>query len=288
MVTYNSATYLRKAISSVLSSTYPNFELLIRDDHSQDESWNIIKSFTDGRIRKKRNSKNIGEYQNRNKCIEEATGEFLIFIDGDDYIYPWGLDYLAENLKGNEDIGMVLGIEWKEKIIFPFRVSPHDFFKSIYCGRNSIMGLNFTKILFNVDKLRSVGGLSNNFKTGDTYIQLLMGMNYPVLLIGEGFSWWRRRPNQASEKILKDGSAVAEKYGYLQEFLQNERCPLTNEEINLAKINHAGGFSRFLFNYLRRGELLQFSKLWKKSGFPLNNWKYFLSRAKRNFEVENV
>lgn len=288
MVTYNSEKYLPMAIGSVLTSTYPNFELIICDDNSTDESWKIINSYNDPRIVKIKNEHNLGEYKNRNKCIDLAKGEYLIFIDGDDILYEHGLDYLVSQLKGHEKIGMVLGLEWKEQIIFPCKISPVDFYRSIFFSKNSLLALNFTKILFNRRALREAGGLSIDFKTGDTYVQGKIGMKYDVLLVSEGFSWWRRRPEQASEKILKDGTAAAEGFKYFYEFLLSDECPLKGSEFEDGIRNHLGNYSRILLRFLGRGQVTDFMRLVRMSDFPIEGWKYLGKPSKRNINISNV
>ena len=288
MVTYNSAKYLRQAIESILNSDYKNFELLICDDKSSDESWKIINSYNDPRIRRFLNKVNLGEYPNRNQCISLAKGSYLIFIDGDDILYPHGLGYLVSQLNRRENIGMVLGHGWKEQIIFPCLVTPVDFYRSVFLGKSSLLALNFTKILFNTECLRNNGGVGNDFKTGDTYIQGKIGKNHQILLVSEGFSWWRRRPDQASEKVLKNGTAVAEHFNYFYLFLNSHDCPLSYNEKNIAKRNHYGNFSRYLLRLLLKGNIFQFIRLYKVSGFPIEGWNYVLKSGKRNFYFSNV
>src|ERR1039458_6787046 len=88
MVTFNSAKYVAQAIESILAQDFSSFELLICDDCSTDQTWAIIQGYVDTRIRAIRNDKNIGEYANRNQALFRAEGKYLIFIDGDDYLYP--------------------------------------------------------------------------------------------------------------------------------------------------------------------------------------------------------
>ena len=63
MVTYNSEQYVEFAVKSILQSGYENFELIISDDHSTDNTWEIIQAIQDPRIRKFQNISNIGEYE---------------------------------------------------------------------------------------------------------------------------------------------------------------------------------------------------------------------------------
>tara|TARA_B100000886_G_scaffold339584_1_gene305516 strand:- start:821 stop:1744 length:924 start_codon:yes stop_codon:yes gene_type:complete len=85
--TYNHAFFLKKAISSVIGQTFKNFELIIVDNKSTDETDEVIKSFTDPRIKvlKVENNGIIG--LSRNFGIENSKGNWIAFLDSDDYWY---------------------------------------------------------------------------------------------------------------------------------------------------------------------------------------------------------
>lgn len=87
---YNSEKFLADAIESVLAQSYTNWELLITDDCSSDNSCYIAKQYVekDKRIKLFRLSKNSGAAVARNNSIKEAKGRFLAFIDSDDWWYP--------------------------------------------------------------------------------------------------------------------------------------------------------------------------------------------------------
>ncbi len=97
MTAYNRQKYIAAAIESVLASAYSNFELIIVDDHSNDDTVNIARAYAarDNRIRVYVNEKNLGDYPNRNKAASYAKGEFLKYVDSDDYLYPWGLSIIS-------------------------------------------------------------------------------------------------------------------------------------------------------------------------------------------------
>ena len=86
MPTYNFARYLPEAIESVLHQNFKDFELLIVDDASKDNSAEIIKAYAarDSRVRYKINSPNLGMVPNWNLCMDMACGEYLKFLFGDD------------------------------------------------------------------------------------------------------------------------------------------------------------------------------------------------------------
>ena len=84
---YNSASYLAQAVESVLSQSYPEFELLIVDDCSTDGSAEIAAGYaaSDTRIRFIKNERNMGMVGNWNYCLDLAQGIYIRFLFGDDY-----------------------------------------------------------------------------------------------------------------------------------------------------------------------------------------------------------
>ena len=82
--TFNSERYIKKTIESVLSQTYRNFEMIIVDDCSSDNTVEIVKSFSDRRIVLIENESNMGAAHSRNVAIKNAKGVFVAFLDGDD------------------------------------------------------------------------------------------------------------------------------------------------------------------------------------------------------------
>lgn len=90
MPSYNSAKYISEAIESVIDQTYTNWELLITDDCSTDNSRDIIKQYaeTDSRVKLFCLNENSGAGVARNNSIKEAKGRFIAFLDSDDRWMP--------------------------------------------------------------------------------------------------------------------------------------------------------------------------------------------------------
>ncbi|MDA3882303.1 MAG: glycosyltransferase family 2 protein [Bacteroidales bacterium] len=97
--TYNRAHMLPKAIESVLSQTFEDFELIIVDDASTDNTVSCIKSYSDSRIVYLRNEKNLERCRSRNVGIERASGTYICFIDSDDYHLPFHLEELYNEIQ---------------------------------------------------------------------------------------------------------------------------------------------------------------------------------------------
>ena len=92
MPAYNSARFIRESIGSVLAQTYTDWELLIVDDGSTDNTAEIIASFQDERIHMMRNELNLGAALSRNKALREAKGKYIAFLDADDLWLPEKLE----------------------------------------------------------------------------------------------------------------------------------------------------------------------------------------------------
>lgn len=107
MPVYNGQKYLKEAIDSVLFQTYTDFELLIIDDGSKDQSTSIIKEYKDARIRLISNEENSGLSFTRNRALNEAKGDFLVWIDCDDLIDPQKFEIQIDYLKSNPEVGIL-------------------------------------------------------------------------------------------------------------------------------------------------------------------------------------
>ena len=83
--TYNRADFIEQAVNSVLAQTYTNFELLIVDDGSTDNTRDLLEpALTDSRVRYFR-QENQGQSVARNWALSEAKGDFVCFLDSDNY-----------------------------------------------------------------------------------------------------------------------------------------------------------------------------------------------------------
>ncbi len=112
MPVYNRATLVGEAIESILTQTFTDFELIIVDDASQDNSAEIIRSYAarDDRIRCLMLEQNTGNASARNRGLEVARGEFVACMDDDDISLPERLEKQVAFLRANPEIGVV-GVE---------------------------------------------------------------------------------------------------------------------------------------------------------------------------------
>ena len=89
MPSYNTAKYIGETIKSVQAQTYENWELIIVDDCSTDNTDTAVDPFlSDERIRYLKNSRNSGAAVSRNYALREAKGKWIAFLDSDDLWFP--------------------------------------------------------------------------------------------------------------------------------------------------------------------------------------------------------
>ena len=89
---YNSSRFIEECVGSVLSQTYVNWEMLIVDDYSADNSLQILKKYNDKRIQLIELDKNVGASESRNVAIRKAKGKYIAFLDSDDLWEPQKLE----------------------------------------------------------------------------------------------------------------------------------------------------------------------------------------------------
>lgn len=105
---YNQGHFLAEAIDSVLAQTYPDFEILVVDDGSTDDTAVVAQSYTDSRVRYIY-KENGGLSSARNAGLRHASGEYISYLDSDDCFLPDKLALLVAELKAHPDVGLVAG-----------------------------------------------------------------------------------------------------------------------------------------------------------------------------------
>lgn len=106
MPVYNTGKYVGEAIQSILHQTYNDFELIIIDDGSTDNSTEIIKSFKDKRIKVLHNNSNLGNYPTRNRGFNIAQGKYICVMDADDFALSQRLERQFLFMDDHPEIGL--------------------------------------------------------------------------------------------------------------------------------------------------------------------------------------
>ena len=102
--TYNRASDLKRALNSVQEQTFVNWEALVVDNNSEDNTDEIVIGFNDPRIKLFKINNDGVIAASRNKGIKEASGEYIAFLDSDDWWAPNKLELSVAALKAGSDI----------------------------------------------------------------------------------------------------------------------------------------------------------------------------------------
>ncbi|OGD88070.1 hypothetical protein A2693_02665 [Candidatus Curtissbacteria bacterium RIFCSPHIGHO2_01_FULL_40_12] len=106
MSVYNGMPFLKDAVESILNQTYENFEFIIVDDASTDDTWQYLKSLKDRRVRLLKNKNNLGLASSLNVALRQAQGDYVARMDADDISLPKRFEKQIEFLLKNPSIDL--------------------------------------------------------------------------------------------------------------------------------------------------------------------------------------
>lgn len=141
---YNSEQYIGDTIKSVLAQTHSNWEMLIADDCSRDNTAEVIKQFDDSRIKYIKLEKNSGAAVARNEALEKAKGKHIAFLDADDMWKPEKLEkqlkFMEKNNIGFSYTGYEILRDGENKIVkVPQTLSYSQYMKNTIIGTLTVM-----------------------------------------------------------------------------------------------------------------------------------------------------
>lgn len=205
MPSWNTGKFIGESIQSVLNQTYKNWELIIVDDCSTDNTDEIVASFNDERIRFFRNDKNSGAALTRNRAIRKARGEWVAFLDSDDLWMPKKLEKQIAFMKEN---GYTFSFTEYEKIdeeskplnIYvsgPEKVNKRKMYNYDYIGQLTMM---YSAKVFGLIQIKDI-------KKNNDYairLQLFKKKGACCYLLKENLAKYRIRKKSIShDKIIK-------------------------------------------------------------------------------------
>ena len=107
MSVYNGERYLRESVESILAQTFTDYEFIVVDDGSTDETWDILNSYTDSRLVLLRNESNMGLPASLNRGLAIARGRYVARQDADDFSFPHRLERQVAYLDAHSFVGIV-------------------------------------------------------------------------------------------------------------------------------------------------------------------------------------
>lgn len=194
---FDCGPFVGAAIASALAQDHPNFEVLVIDDASTDDTLAVVRSFDDPRLRVIANDHNVGMAENHNRVLAEARGEFTKILHADDVIEPDAVRLQAAALSADPQIALVSsrrriiddlgkpivtrGPSWPEG-----RIAAAEVLRSVARAGSNLIG-EPSAVLFRTATAREAGG----FSTGELY---LIDLEFYARMLGRGDLYFIPRP----------------------------------------------------------------------------------------------
>ena len=234
---YNCQEYIFDAVQSILNQTYTNFELLIIDDCSTDETVKVIKSFNDERINLILKEKNSGYTDSLNYGITISKGDFIARMDGDDISFPERFQKQIDFLQANEDIILCgTGIKIIDSTQFLRHPSSHEDIKVKLCFSNAFY---HPTVMFKSKTLEE-NNYDKNFEPAEDYdLWTKLVFKGKVANLNEILLNYRIHPNQISnykKEIQLEAATISQ--------MRMFQILLVNETINIEHFKVAFKFTQ--------------------------------------------
>jgi glycosyltransferase involved in cell wall biosynthesis len=226
---FNKEKFIEATLKSVLNQTFIDFEILIINDGSTDNSAPIIKGFDDPRIRYFY-KENAGVSSARNDGIEKAQSNYISFIDADDYWYPHFLEEMYKIIQSYPEqkvFSAAIEIETSKKIIPAsysiIKTNDHEIVNYFTASSNETI-ICTSCAAFHKSIFEETGTFDIEVKSGqDTDMWIRIGINYPVV-----FSW------KILARYVYDENSLSKNKNYLNKkinFSKFEKQEKTNSSL---------------------------------------------------------
>ena len=204
MPSYNTGRFINAAIESVLAQTYQNWELLVVDDCSTDNSLELAKSFNDDRIKIFQNDTNSGAAVSRNFAIKMAKGKWIAFLDSDDIWLPEKLsEQLRFMVENNHDFSYTVYSQIDEfsnplniEVFGPKKIGKHKMFQYNYVG--------CLTVIYNAEKTGFIQVEPSLQRRNDYAIWLKVCRHCDCYLLNKNLALYRIRTNSLSHSGMKN------------------------------------------------------------------------------------
>lgn len=212
MAVYNGEKYIKESIECVLNQTFQDFELLIINDGSTDESVSVVESFQDSRIRLIHNEKNSGILFTRNRGLQEALGEYVAVLDCDDLCTPNRLETQYNFLEANPNIAVcgTWGIMIDENgAVFGHKIMPETNKDLVSIAMLFTNQFIHSSVLYRKEIALQAGGYTGVNGCEDFGLFSRISIHHKMANLPEFITQYREH-NQGISKTKKESIAIGE------------------------------------------------------------------------------
>jgi glycosyltransferase involved in cell wall biosynthesis len=282
MTAYNREQYIATALESVLAQSFGDFELLVVDDCSIDGTRDIACSYErlDRRVRVVVNERNLGDFGNRNRAAELASGPLLKYHDSDDVMYPHCLAAMVPALRAYPEaaFGLTTGKDWPGGPC-PMLLTPRMSYQREFLG-SGMFNAGPSGAIFRADALRALGGFQDLGIPSDFLFWLRACARVPVLLLPADLFWYRIHPKQQlrAEPAEREFAVLI---GAVWAALADPACPLAPDEREQARRNQLARHAHRLWLDVRHRRFgIACRRL--AAGPGVADWARYLRRPRRD------
>ena len=285
LATYNGQEFLREQIDSILNQSYQDFNLIISDDSSEDETYKILKEYEkkDSRIRLFRQEKNLGLIQNFEFLLKQVTSDYFMFSDQDDIWKENKIEKSINKLKQekaalvytdleivDKNLEIIYPSYWKYKNIYK-KIKKYNNFEALYLN-NFVTGCT---ILAKSNYIKDIVPLpkTSKFMLHDYWTALVIASKDKIAYLDEPTIKYRQHKNNRVGSSRR--SDKIEKFKELRDlFIRVKIEHFQIFEENISKIN-----SKEIVKYTKPA-LEYFKALEKETNIYLKSWTLFIKLYK--------
>jgi O-antigen biosynthesis protein len=214
MAAHNAADFLQEAIDSILKQTYPNFEFLVVDDASTDETGEILSRCDDPRIRIFTNHEKLGPAGSRNRALRAARGPYIAIMDADDISLPHRLEIQIRFLESHPYYALVGSsyyvIDRKNEVQRIVDVLTNS--DAIQEGLLQQNWFGHSTVMMRKDAVQALSGYDEEYYYSHDYdLFLRMSEQFRLSNIGEPLCYWRSTPEAISARKKEEQRHYAER-----------------------------------------------------------------------------
>lgn len=262
IASYNYGRFIGEAIRSVLAQSAVDFELIVCDDQSTDDSEVVIQSFNDPRLRYHRNPVRLGNFGNNNRGVALSRGQYICFLDADDVMLPGNLATKSQFLDQHPEVGLVhsaaQSIDQHGTIRSTVaeageesKMSPRDAVAALLFD-NPV--LSCSAVMIRRECWDELGGFDPIFThSGDYALWIKIAARHHLGFIATPLVSIRRHGDNCTSQAIPDGRAERETLVVIERAFQD--LPAAMEDLAALKSRAVATTSlRFVAYYLALGE----------------------------------
>lgn len=269
MTAYNRSDLIAQSIESVLGSTFHDFELIIVDNCSTDDTLAIARGYesADDRVRVFQNESNIGDFPNRNRAAWHAHGTYLKYVDSDDLIYPYGLEVMVRCMNAFPEAGLGLSAVPDLAGPAPRLLTPVEAYREHFF-RSDLLSRAPGSTIIRRSAFEAVGGFSGQRYIGDPELWLKIARRFAVVKLPMDLLWDRQHPRQEQRTQDRVDWAVMREDVEIAA-IHADDCPLDDSERSAAQASVSTRRARNYWQFLvSRGGIRLANRYRQRASLP--------------------